>query len=152
MHLKMGKLGKILRRDKSQVTPATQQARQSAVPPGDIPKPLMPGTTVQPEDIRNLRELIRKRYALDVEIWDLRHVGRQDRKIVQDKMDRSDATLQKIYRMVCAWDNPNAFESQNDWATLQEIKTRIEEGGKRFWATNPPWDEQILVDRSVGVS
>jgi hypothetical protein len=142
------KIGKIFRRhDKSQVT----STRQHAVPPGDIPKPLMPGRKVQPEEIRNLRELIRKRYALDVEIWDLRHVKPRDRHVVEDMMRRSDATLRKIYRTVCEWDSPNAFESQEDWAKLQDIKTRIEEGGKRFWADNPPWNEQILVDRSVGV-
>ena len=140
------------RRDKSQVAQAAQVTKQPAVPPGDIPKALMPGLKVQPEESRNLRELIRKRYELDVEIWGLRHVKKRDRHIVEDKMRRSDATLQKIFRTVCAWDSPNAFESQKDWAKLQEIKKRIEEGGKRFWAADPPWDDQILVDRSVGVS
>lgn len=145
------KIGKIFpRRDKAQAAPATQQVRQPAASPGDIPKALPPGRKVQPEDIRNLRELIRKRYALDIEIWDLRHVRLRDQYVVEDLMRRSDATLQKIYRTVCEWASPLAFDSQDDWAKMQEIKRRIEEGGKRFWATNPPWNEQVLVDRSVG--
>jgi len=46
-------------------------------------------------------------------------------------MRRSDATLQKIYRTI------NAL----DWVKLQEIKMRIEAGGKRDWTVNPPWNE-----------
>lgn len=140
------------RNDRLQVTQQARQVQKPAVPAplaqGDAPKALMPGLKVQPEDIRNLCELIRQRYALDVEIWDLRHVKRRDRHLVEDKMRRSDAMLRKIYRTVCEWDNPKAFESE-DWDKLQQIKIRIEEDGKRIWATNPPWDDQILVDRSI---
>jgi len=148
------KIRKIFQRqDKLQVTQQAQQVRKPAVPAplaqGDTPKALMPGVKVQPEEIRNLCELIRQRYALDVEIWDLRHVKRRDRDLVEDKMRRSDAMLQKIYGTVCGWDNPEAFESQKDWDKLQQIKIRIEEDGKRFWTANPPWDDQVLVDRSV---
>jgi hypothetical protein len=148
------KLGKLFhRREKSQAMPVRQKAQQQLnMLPGEIPKPLMPGFKVQAEEIRELRDLIRKRYALDIEIWDLRDVRPRDRPIVEAKMRRSDAMLQQIYLTICEWDRPDAFHSQRDWIKLQEIKIRIEEGGKRFWAANPPWDEQILVDRSIGVS
>ncbi|KAH0538335.1 hypothetical protein FGG08_005070 [Glutinoglossum americanum] len=126
------------RRTRSQVT------RQPAVPPGDVPRPLAPGREVTPEEIRDLGELIRKRYELDVEIWGLRHVKPRDRRIVEDKMRRSDATLQKIYRTIYAWDSPDAFKSPKDWVKLQEIRMRIEEDGKRDWANNPPWADGDL--------
>jgi len=128
-------LRNIFRRPRSQVT------QKPDPPPGDIPKPLAPGQKVKPEEVRGLGELIRKRYELDVEIWDLRHVQPYNRPVVEDKMRRSDATLQKISATIAAWDSPDAFESPTDWAKLQEIKKRINAGGKRIWAVNPPWDD-----------
>jgi hypothetical protein len=120
--------------------PRSQVIQNPDLPPGDIPQPLAPGRKVKPEEVRGLGELIRKRYELDVEIWDLRHVQPHDRPVVEDKMRRSDATLQKISATIAAWDSPDAFESPTDWAKLQEIKKRIKASGKRIWAANPPWD------------
>jgi len=94
---------------------------------------------VQPEDIRNLGELIKKRYELDIEIWGLRNVGPRDRPVVEDLMRRSDAILSKIRRTISAWDIPDAFETAEDWDKLKEIKRRIEAEGKRNWADHPPW-------------
>ncbi|KAI9776336.1 MAG: hypothetical protein M1839_000416 [Geoglossum umbratile] len=111
------------------------------VAPGDVPTPLAPGRKVQPEEIRDLGELIRKRYKLDVEIWTLRHVRPRDRSIVEDKMKRSDAILQKIRRTIYAWDSPAAFSSQRDYERWQDIKVRIEAAGKRDWAAHPPWED-----------
>ena len=130
MHLR---LSKIFRRPKPPVVDA-----------GDIPRPLEPGQKVQPEEIRDLGELIRKRYELDVEIWDLRYVKPRDRPVVEDMMRRSDATLRKIRGTIHAWDSPDAFESHKDWTKLQEIKVRIEADGKRLWADNPPWKDADL--------
>jgi len=101
---------------------------------------------VQPEEIRNLGELIRKRYELDIEIWGLRDVGRRDRPIVEDLMRRSDAILSKIQRTIGGWDSPNAFESEADWDKMKEIKRRMEADGKQIWADHPPW----INDRRVG--
>jgi hypothetical protein len=112
---------------------------QRDIPPGDIPNTLAPGQKVKAEDIRGLAELIRKRYKLDVEIWSLRDVGSCDRQIVLDKMHRSDAALRKIKSIIRTWDRHDAFESQEDWGKLQQIKKRMEKNGKRTWEGNPPW-------------
>ncbi|KAI9773909.1 MAG: hypothetical protein M1840_006135 [Geoglossum simile] len=130
------RINRLLRRRGQQ----QQQQRQPTIPPGDLPQALAPGRKVKPKEIRDLRDLIRKRYELDVEIWDLRFVRPCDRHIVEDKMRRSDAALQKIRRIIRAWDSRDAFESLDDWEKLQEIKLRIESGGKRIWADGPPWN------------
>ncbi|KAI9855253.1 MAG: hypothetical protein M1813_000486 [Trichoglossum hirsutum] len=134
------KIRNIFRRRKSQVT----QQEQPGVPPGDLPKFLEPGRKITPEEIRDLGNLLRKRYELDVEIWGLRHVRPRDRPIVEEKMRKSDAILQKIRRTIDSWDRPDIFQSWGDWAKLQEIKRRIEEDGKRHWASNPPWHDKDL--------
>jgi hypothetical protein len=108
---------------------------------GDISQPLARGQKVKPDEVRELADLIRKRYKLDVEIWDLRHVQPHNRPVVKDKMRQSDATLQKISATIAAWNSPDAFESPKDWAKMQEIKKRIKASGKRNWALNPPWDD-----------
>jgi hypothetical protein len=100
------------------------------------------GQKVKPEEIRDLGELIRKRYELDVEIWGLRQVKPRDRPIVEEKMRRSDAILKQIYRTIHNWNTPDAFESPRDRESFREIKSRIEMEGKRVWAVNPPWGEE----------
>ncbi|KAH0558445.1 hypothetical protein GP486_004891 [Trichoglossum hirsutum] len=129
------KIRNIFRRRKPQVT----VQEQPRAPRGDVPKPVEPGRKITPEEVRDLGNLIRKRYELDVEIWGLRHVRPRDRPIVEDKMRRSDAILEKIRRTVDTWDRADVFESSGDWNKLQDIKMRIKEDGKRHWALNPPW-------------
>jgi hypothetical protein len=116
-----------------------QPVQESAVQPEISDNQVVREPTIQPEEIRNLGELIRKRYELDIEIWGLRGVGRRDRPIVEDKMRKSDAILSKIQRTIVAWDSPNVFESAADWDKMKEIKRRIEADGKRNWADQPPW-------------
>jgi len=101
---------------------------------------------VQPEEIRNLGDLIRKRYELDNEIWCLRDVGLRDRSVVEDRMRRSDAILYKINKIISGWDKPGAFKSTEDWNKMREIKRRIEAEGKRIWEKQPPWDEEPMVN------
>jgi len=109
--------------------------------PGDQPPPLSAGQKVSPLEVRNLNELIRKRYALDVEIWSKRHCRPRDRLFVEDKMQRADAVLEKIMLIVRMWDDSSAWESHADWNRLRRIKQSLEmEGGQRLWANNPPWE------------
>ena len=99
------------------------------------------GQKVSGVDIRDLNELIRKRYALDVEIWSKRYCMARDRKVIEDKMRRSDAALARIMSIVRSWDRPEVWESDADWQRLRTIRDRLEEeGGKRIWKNNPPWD------------
>lgn len=118
--------------------PEPKPVQSPALTPGDSPKPLAPGGKVKAVEIRDLGELIRKRYELDVEIWNLRDVAVHDRIVVLDKMHRSDAVMKKIYATIDAWDGPEAFDAR-DWRKFQEIKYRVMAGGQRTWTNNPPW-------------
>jgi hypothetical protein len=98
---------------------------------------------VTPLQIRELGELIRLRYALDNMIWGQRHCSPVSRPLVEEIGRRADATLREIISIVEAWDNPDVWDPQSgDWQRLREIKRRIEMGGKRTWADNPPWEEK----------
>jgi hypothetical protein len=111
------------------------------LPPGDQPTPIPLGQKVSGVGIRDLNELIRKRYALDVEIWSERYCMARDCKVIEDKMRRSDAALARIMSIVRSWDRPEVWESDADWQRLRTIRDRLEEeGGKRIWKNNPPWE------------
>ncbi|KAF2267876.1 hypothetical protein CC78DRAFT_31450 [Lojkania enalia] len=109
--------------------------------PGDIPISRAKGQKITPEEIRELRDLIRHRYALDVEIWSLRDVKTYQRDVVLDRMRKSDAALGKIRTTVMSWDRPEYFQSEREYQKLQEIRVRVLEGGKREWGRHPPWEE-----------
>lgn len=96
---------------------------------------------VSPDTLRNLRELIRERYELDVEIWSLRNVRRPDRWIVEEKMEKADAVLLKIFTIVHAWDTTQGSWTEAEWKQAKEVQTRVLAEGKRWWAGNPPWDD-----------
>jgi hypothetical protein len=96
---------------------------------------------VSPETLRDLRELIRTRYELDVEIWSLRKVRRPDRPLVEEKMERADAALAEIINIVQAWDGTEKSWTPEEWEQAQEIVRRIEMDGKKHWMGNPPWEE-----------
>lgn len=92
-----------------------------------------------PETLRRLRELIRKRYQLDVEIWNLRGVRRVDQYIVEEKGRQADAILQEIYSIVEIWER-DVFTPE-EWRVAERIKEQIMLPGKRDWANNPPWND-----------
>lgn len=111
------------------------------VEPGDQPTYTM-GQKVGALEVRELGELIRKRYALDVQIWSQKNCRPRYRHLVEDLMRRSDAALSKIISIVYAWDSPEKWESPADWQRLKAIRERLEMDGKRLWANNPPWAEE----------
>jgi hypothetical protein len=146
MHLK--KLQLSLRNRQKNGTPSSTQnssvkstsALAPRLLPGDQPTALSPGQKVSPSEVRELNDLIRKRYALDIDIWNKRRCRPRDRRHVQDKMLRADAVLDKISATVALWDNPAVWESTADWHRLKRIKQKLEEGGQRIWMNNPPWE------------
>jgi len=116
-------------------------ASSSNTAPGDIIEPFPPGYKVMPLDIRELNELIKKRYALDIAIWAKRDCRRRDWPFVLEDMARSTAALAKIMATLKAWDRPDMWEKEEDWEKLKKIKRRLDvEGKKRHWPGNPPWE------------
>jgi hypothetical protein len=92
-------------------------------------------------ELRDLKELIRRRYALDVEIWEMRDVYECGRPKVREKMAKADATLKQIHNIVLEMNNPDLFEDPKDYKKLQTIKDMLDKPGKQDWANNPPWVE-----------
>jgi hypothetical protein len=120
--------------------PARPAPPPPVVPPGDQFQRVSPGHKITPNEIRDLNELIRKRYDLDLRIWANRKCHTRDRYIVEDWMRRSDAALVKIMTMVYAWDDRQLWKSQEDYEKLTDILVRLAtERGKRTWVGNPPW-------------
>lgn len=114
---------------------------------GDVPKSRSRGQKITPEEVRELRELIRKRYALDVEIWRLKDVKSFQRDYVREKMWRSDAALRRIQDTVESWNHRNYFRTDRDWNKFQNIRDRVMENGKREWSNHPPWEPVEEVTR-----
>jgi hypothetical protein len=125
----------------STVTVVAPLAQSSfSLPPGDQPASFSPGYKVSPAELRDLNELIRQRYTLDIEIWARRHCMPRDRPLVVERMIRADAALSKILGIVRAWDTLDVWESEADYLLLKNIRYRLEMvPGKRVWADNPPW-------------
>jgi len=94
-----------------------------------------------PEALRGLRDLVRTRYQLDMEIWSLKGVRGPDRPLILEMMERSDAILLEIYTIVETWEgNANTWTAE-EWKLAMQIKERILSGGQRWWENNPPWNE-----------
>lgn len=98
-------------------------------------------TYVTAENIRELRELIRYRYTLDVEIWEKRNVKRFQQYLIKPKMTRADAALATIIATLENWNRQEFFKTREEYERFCEIKRRIDEGDKRNWTKNPPWEE-----------
>ena len=103
-----------------------------------------------PESLRSLREMIRLRYELDMEIWRLRDVRGPDREVVVDKMERADAVMAEIVAMVSGWETNEVdadgkqLWSPYEWDMAKDIQHRIlgnKMEDKRHWRTHPPWDD-----------
>ena len=113
---------------------------QMPLAPGDQPPSSPPDYKVSPLEIRELNELIRKRYALDVEIYNRKNCMTHNRPIVYDRMKRADVVYSKIMATVRLWDREEVWESSDDWDRLKAIRQRLEnEEGRRTWEGNPPW-------------
>jgi hypothetical protein len=95
---------------------------------------------VSAEKLRELRDLIRLRYALDVEIWTLRGVRGPDRPIVEEKMEKADAVLHNIRDTILAWEDTRDSWTEEEWDKLGDVYGRITADGKRWWMEKPPWD------------
>jgi hypothetical protein len=117
-------------------------------PPGDLPLERAAGTKITPEELRDLREMIRQRYQLDVQIWSERFLRERDRDITQAKIKQAEALMTKIRRTVITWNKPEYFEhGTGDYESFQEISRRIHSPGKRDWVNEPPW---LAANRGFG--
>lgn len=99
-----------------------------------------PVQLVTAENIRELREMIRYRYSLDVEIWKQKDVKEYMRGNLEENMRKSVAVLADIRKMVQGWDRREFFASDLEHRKFQEIGKRLLTGNKMDWEKNKPWE------------
>ncbi|OCK81693.1 hypothetical protein K432DRAFT_424720 [Lepidopterella palustris CBS 459.81] len=85
-----------------------------------------PGETASAQNLRECRELIRAKYALDVEAYSLRDVHYLNQPIVEDKKRRSRGALEDIRRTVDQWKDAKDQWSPDEWKQVEEIHRRIQ--------------------------
>lgn len=103
---------------------------------------------VTTEELRELQELIRIRYTLDVEIWrDRSLLGDLHRDIQNERIVKAEAALTRMQKLVKDWDKADNFEPK-DYKMFQDVKKRILADGKRNWAKDPPWDKKKVRETS----
>jgi len=103
--------------------------------------------------LRKIKDLLRQKYKLDVEIWRDRKSLPHNRPKVLKKMAQADLILQDIITAVSLWDNSTDLYSPEEWEIAEVIRRRIFKEGKKVWANRPPWinahgveeDEPIFV-------
>jgi len=115
-----------------------QRVREAEVAADDMRK----RQAVEPERMRQLRELIRQKYELDVEIWSMRKVKRWNRHKVEAKMEKADEIYAEIISTVRSWDGNPRYWKKHEWKKAQEVQRRLQAPGKRVWKSNPPWEEE----------
>jgi hypothetical protein len=98
-----------------------------------------------PEAIQLLRVIVRRKYELDMSIWADRKVRRPLRPEIEVKMEQADAAYLEILSVVQSWEEVGVGKGgwqKHEWELVKEIKERCEDdGGKRWWVGNPPWEE-----------
>jgi len=93
------------------------------------------------ENLRVLRDNIRRKYQLDIYIWARRGVRKPDRPLVEKKIEEADALLEEILSVVKGWEEGDNIFNADKWQLAEQIKERLLRHGKRLWANNPPWFE-----------
>ena len=111
---------------------------KSEVASGDIVVPREPNQLVKKEELRELGELIRERYKLDMLLYNLRDKTAYEDDVIDENTIKASAALEKIKRLVDSFDRYDLFADPRDYEKLREIKRRIYEGGKRDWKKHPP--------------
>lgn len=94
------------------------------------------------DQLRELRELIRHRYTLDVDIWRQRREPEWNRSQTEEQMIQADAALVKLKQMVKEWDSERNFSTAEEYEQFQEIRKAILAKGKRNWKQEPPWETE----------
>jgi hypothetical protein len=85
-----------------------------------------PGGAVTSQDLRECRELIRSKYALDAWVYNARDIRAHNRDIMDDKKRQSAGALVDIQRTVKGWVEARAQWSPEEWEMVLRIYQRIQ--------------------------
>lgn len=107
-----------------------------------------------PESIRNVRDLIREKYRLDLYVWSRRNIQVADRNLVQNDCMTADSLLEQICCHINGWDE-SSFGTE-EWKVVAKIQENIRRNENRhvLWMSQLPWDpawnEDDLQDEEQG--
>jgi len=83
------------------------------------------GQGTSSEDLYDLRNLIRGKYSLDIEIWSLRDVHTANQYLVEERKKRSDGALDEIRKAVETWKGHEHRWTEEEMPYVEEIYQRI---------------------------
>jgi hypothetical protein len=118
--------------------PTIREHDGSEVGNGDVVVARGTSQLVKKEELRELGDLIRERYRLDMLLYNLRDKTSYEDDVIDENIIKASAALAKIRRLVDSFDRPDLFKDRKDHEKLKEIRRRIYEGGKRDWKKQPP--------------
>jgi hypothetical protein len=84
-----------------------------------------PNQGINSQDLRECRELIRAKFALDVDVYNLRDVDTRHMALVQDKMRRSEGAMIDIQKLVRGWREAKDQWTAEEWEKVEEIDYRV---------------------------
>lgn len=83
-----------------------------------------PTKTISPEDLYSLRELMRQKYILDVQVYNMRKAVRSNLHIRDEAQRKSDCTMEEIRRLVGEWDDDPSWEGE-ERELVEDIQERL---------------------------
>lgn len=97
---------------------------------------------VTSDELRAFRELLRERYSLDIQIWELRTVHFYNQQKVIDIMKKADALLLRIKATAISMNHRSFFDKDDDWDKFRLIYEKVMAPGKRVWLQKLPFGEE----------
>lgn len=77
-------------------------------------------------DIRECQELIRAKFGLDIEVYNLRDARRVDRHIVEDKKRRSEGALKDVKKITQGWRAARNQWSEEEYKLVVQIQETVQ--------------------------
>lgn len=100
-------------------------------------------TSVSPKSIKELRDMIRDKYRLDLSVWSQRDVLEDERELIERDYKLADNYLEKICNIVENW-NESYFDTEEEWQVARMIQDGIKKNERNhtFWSSQPPWERE----------
>ncbi|KAH6719429.1 hypothetical protein BKA61DRAFT_731866 [Leptodontidium sp. MPI-SDFR-AT-0119] len=76
-------------------------------------------------DVRRCAELIRAKFGLDVEVWNLRDVTRANVPVRLEKERQSEGAMMDLKGIVNGWVDKRGSWSEEEWKIVEEIGERV---------------------------
>ncbi|KAG4436976.1 hypothetical protein IFR05_007546 [Cadophora sp. M221] len=77
------------------------------------------------QDVRRCAELIRAKFGLDLEVWNLRDVTRSNVPVRLEKERQSEGAMTDLKSIVNGWVDKRANWSEEEWKVVEEIGERV---------------------------